>query len=132
MARTALLQVMQSLLALLVQLGFKIGFIIPFLLYPDKICDQISDAVLDAHLKQDPDAKVACGEYIRNKLLSTTCYTVQYYYSTVLWFWLWLLMISHSNVKHTVLQGFYFFVVVVINYGTYGRHASDYVVYLIY
>lgn len=27
----------------------------------DKICDQISDAVLDAHLKQDPDAKVACG-----------------------------------------------------------------------
>lgn len=29
---------------------------------PDKICDQISDAVLDAHLKQDPDAKVACGE----------------------------------------------------------------------
>ncbi|NXN75198.1 METK2 synthase, partial [Himantopus himantopus] len=30
----------------------------------DKICDQISDAVLDAHLKQDPDAKVACGELL--------------------------------------------------------------------
>ncbi|KAK0139741.1 S-adenosylmethionine synthase isoform type-1 [Merluccius polli] len=28
--------------------------------HPDKICDQISDAVLDAHLMQDPDAKVAC------------------------------------------------------------------------
>ncbi|KAM7336306.1 hypothetical protein ACRRTK_004799 [Alexandromys fortis] len=28
--------------------------------HPDKICDQISDAVLDAHLKQDPNAKVAC------------------------------------------------------------------------
>jgi len=28
--------------------------------HPDKICDQISDAILDAHLKQDPDAKVAC------------------------------------------------------------------------
>ncbi|XP_071987241.1 S-adenosylmethionine synthase isoform X1 [Engystomops pustulosus] len=28
--------------------------------HPDKICDQISDAVLDAHIKQDPDAKVAC------------------------------------------------------------------------
>ncbi|XP_061555030.1 methionine adenosyltransferase II, alpha a isoform X2 [Phycodurus eques] len=28
--------------------------------HPDKICDQISDAVLDAHLTQDPDAKVAC------------------------------------------------------------------------
>ncbi|KAJ7417813.1 S-adenosylmethionine synthase [Willisornis vidua] len=26
----------------------------------DKICDQISDAVLDAHLRQDPNAKVAC------------------------------------------------------------------------
>jgi S-adenosylmethionine synthetase len=28
--------------------------------HPDKICDQVSDAVLDAHLKQDPTAKVAC------------------------------------------------------------------------
>lgn len=28
--------------------------------HPDKICDQISDAVLDAHLSQDPNAKVAC------------------------------------------------------------------------
>ena len=27
----------------------------------DKLCDQISDAVLDAHLEQDPNAKVACG-----------------------------------------------------------------------
>ncbi|CAD5123505.1 DgyrCDS11846 [Dimorphilus gyrociliatus] len=28
--------------------------------HPDKICDQVSDAVLDAHLRQDPYAKVAC------------------------------------------------------------------------
>ncbi|XP_013190261.1 S-adenosylmethionine synthase isoform X1 [Amyelois transitella] len=28
--------------------------------HPDKMCDQISDAILDAHLRQDPDAKVAC------------------------------------------------------------------------
>jgi len=28
--------------------------------HPDKMCDQISDAVLDAHLKQDCNAKVAC------------------------------------------------------------------------
>jgi len=28
--------------------------------HPDKMCDQVSDAVLDAHLKEDPDAKVAC------------------------------------------------------------------------
>merc|ERR1711915_645285 len=28
--------------------------------HPDKICDCVSDAVLDAHLEQDPNAKVAC------------------------------------------------------------------------
>ncbi|KAG8195584.1 hypothetical protein JTE90_002204 [Oedothorax gibbosus] len=28
--------------------------------HPDKLCDQISDAILDAHLAQDPNAKVAC------------------------------------------------------------------------
>lgn len=27
--------------------------------HPDKICDQISDAILDAHLAQDPEARVA-------------------------------------------------------------------------
>lgn len=32
-------------------------------IFPDKMCDQISDAILDAHLKQDPDAKVACGKF---------------------------------------------------------------------
>merc|ERR1712226_508644 len=31
--------------------------------HPDKICDQISDAVLDAHLAQDPNAKVACETF---------------------------------------------------------------------
>ena len=32
--------------------------------HPDKLCDQISDAILDAYLKEDPDARVAaeaCG-----------------------------------------------------------------------
>ena len=28
--------------------------------HPDKLCDQVSDAVLDAHLEQDPMARVAC------------------------------------------------------------------------
>src|SRR5512135_1438858 len=28
--------------------------------HPDKMCDQISDAVLDAILKDDPNARVAC------------------------------------------------------------------------
>jgi len=28
--------------------------------HPDKMCDQISDAVLDAHLRKDPESKVAC------------------------------------------------------------------------
>jgi len=27
------------------------------------MCDQISDAILDAHLIQDPNAKVACGKF---------------------------------------------------------------------
>jgi S-adenosylmethionine synthetase len=30
------------------------------------MCDQISDAILDAHLSQDPDAKVACGKKIKS------------------------------------------------------------------
>lgn len=32
-----------------------------FLILTDKLCDQVSDAILDAHLREDPDAKVACG-----------------------------------------------------------------------
>ena len=28
--------------------------------HPDKMCDQISDAILDAHLSQDPMARVGC------------------------------------------------------------------------
>ena len=28
----------------------------------DKLCDQVSDAILDAYLKQDKNAKVACGK----------------------------------------------------------------------
>ena len=28
--------------------------------HPDKLCDQISDAVLDAIIREDPDARVAC------------------------------------------------------------------------
>jgi S-adenosylmethionine synthetase len=28
--------------------------------HPDKMCDQISDAILDAIIKDDPDARVAC------------------------------------------------------------------------
>ncbi len=28
--------------------------------HPDKLCDQIADAILDAHLAQDPQARVAC------------------------------------------------------------------------
>jgi S-adenosylmethionine synthetase len=28
--------------------------------HPDKVCDQVSDAVLDAIIKDDPDARVAC------------------------------------------------------------------------
>ena len=37
--------------------------------HPDKVADQISDAVLDAHLAQDPQARVACEVLIKNKIL---------------------------------------------------------------
>ena len=48
--------------------------------HPDKICDQISDAVLDAILKQDPGARVACETVCTTGLvhvmgeISTKCY----------------------------------------------------------
>jgi len=38
--------------------------------HPDKLCDQIADAILDAHLKEDPNARVAvevlatCGKFV--------------------------------------------------------------------
>jgi S-adenosylmethionine synthetase len=35
----------------------------------DKMCDQISDAVLDAHLEQDPYAKVACETVAKSGMI---------------------------------------------------------------
>ena len=37
--------------------------------HPDKICDQISDAILDAHLLQDPSARVACEALIKTGMV---------------------------------------------------------------
>merc|ERR1711874_959288 len=37
--------------------------------HPDKICDQISDAVLDAHLEQDPNAKVAGETFAKTGMI---------------------------------------------------------------
>ncbi len=37
--------------------------------HPDKMCDQISDAVLDAHLAQDPHARVACETLVKTGLV---------------------------------------------------------------
>ena len=37
--------------------------------HPDKICDQISDAVLDAIMKHDPEAHVACETAVTNGLV---------------------------------------------------------------
>ncbi|KPU26408.1 S-adenosylmethionine synthetase [Caloranaerobacter sp. TR13] len=48
--------------------------------HPDKICDQISDAVLDAILKSDPEARVACETSVTTGLvlvsgeITTKCY----------------------------------------------------------
>ena len=38
--------------------------------HPDKMCDMISDAVLDAHLAQDPNAKVACGRFMHPNIFT--------------------------------------------------------------
>jgi S-adenosylmethionine synthetase len=38
--------------------------------HPDKICDQISDAILDAHLAQDPHARVAVETAIKSRTLA--------------------------------------------------------------
>jgi S-adenosylmethionine synthetase len=37
--------------------------------HPDKICDNISDAILDAHLAQDPNARVACETAVKTGLV---------------------------------------------------------------
>ncbi|MCK6505771.1 methionine adenosyltransferase [Myxococcota bacterium] len=37
--------------------------------HPDKMCDQISDAILDAHLAQDPHARVACETLVKTGLV---------------------------------------------------------------
>ena len=37
--------------------------------HPDKICDQISDAILDAMIKDDPKARVACETAVTNGLV---------------------------------------------------------------
>lgn len=37
--------------------------------HPDKICDQVSDAILDAHLEQDPNAKVACETFAKTGMI---------------------------------------------------------------
>ena len=37
--------------------------------HPDKVCDQISDAVLDAVIRDDPPARVACETYITMGLI---------------------------------------------------------------
>ena len=48
--------------------------------HPDKLCDQISDAILDAILKCDPYARVACETAVTNGLIivmgeiTTGCY----------------------------------------------------------
>lgn len=48
--------------------------------HPDKVCDQISDAVLDAILKEDPNARVACETSVTTGLvlvmgeITTQCY----------------------------------------------------------
>src|SRR3954462_8091795 len=34
--------------------------------HPDKVCDFIADSILDAHLAQDPQARVACEVLVKD------------------------------------------------------------------
>src|SRR5438105_14478835 len=34
--------------------------------HPDKVCDYIADSILDAHLAQDPQARVACEVLVKD------------------------------------------------------------------
>ena len=49
------------------------------------MCDQISDAILDAHLKQDPDAKVACETVTKTGMIMVcgeiTSKVINYYFN---------------------------------------------------
>ena len=38
--------------------------------HPDKLCDRISDGILDAYLKRDPDARVACETTVTTGLIT--------------------------------------------------------------
>ena len=35
--------------------------------HPDKLCDQVSDAILDAALKEDKKARVACETLVKSE-----------------------------------------------------------------
>jgi S-adenosylmethionine synthetase len=37
--------------------------------HPDKVCDQISDAILDAHIAEDPNSRVACEALAKTGIL---------------------------------------------------------------
>jgi S-adenosylmethionine synthetase len=37
--------------------------------HPDKVCDQISDAILDAHLAEDPNSRVACEALVKSGIM---------------------------------------------------------------
>jgi S-adenosylmethionine synthetase len=37
--------------------------------HPDKLCDQISDAILDGHLAEDPDSRVACESLAKTGMI---------------------------------------------------------------
>lgn len=45
--------------------------------FVDKICDQVSDAILDAHLRQDANAKVACGKKEKRSSIERRCFEIK-------------------------------------------------------
>ncbi|TPI01956.1 methionine adenosyltransferase [Mycoplasma struthionis] len=74
--------------------------------HPDKICDQISDAVLDALLKHDPHARVACDVLANNNIIYIGGQiTTKSYVDTVKEAWKVLKPLGYSETDFTIMNG---------------------------
>ncbi|AWX69530.1 methionine adenosyltransferase [[Mycoplasma] anseris] len=76
--------------------------------HPDKICDQISDAVLDAILKKDKHARVACDVLANNNLIYIGGQiTTKSYVDTIKEAWKVLKPLGYKESDFNIINGIY-------------------------
>ncbi|AZZ65262.1 methionine adenosyltransferase [Metamycoplasma phocicerebrale] len=76
--------------------------------HPDKICDQISDAILDALLKKDPEARVACDVLANNNIIYIGGQiTTKDYVDTIKEAWKVLKPLGYSESDFNIINGIY-------------------------